>query len=406
MINDRKCTKVTITMLLIKPGRPYSMEIRGINKSGGKGKWSETIIATLSKPVPSKPPTPKIMIINHETALVMVQTPTRSCDSESPVKDWLVEFTKSDTKWEKIKSTAHYSETQEITVKGLDPEKVYYFRVYAVNAEGASQPSALVTKGTSNVDPMQPINLHLSSKISYSFLIINWQMPTENQEYITHYEVRKRAVRDFVHDDPKQVEKKDGTSYTFENLKSKTQYLLSVRACNDNGTSKWAEIFGETCSKTIASVLVAKLPISKKDAKNKGCACASVFYDNDNDKSNIDDCNIDANEGETIRDNEHSNNDESDQDKYHDALTSLPVAKYGDKREGKTKASASSASVSGISVDIMSENDNDKDKSDKDNSNTNTHSSSVDCTRDSTGKAEFRERSGSVMTSRPDKGTQ
>ena len=38
MINDRKCTKVTITMSLIKPGRPYSMEIRGITKSGGKGK--------------------------------------------------------------------------------------------------------------------------------------------------------------------------------------------------------------------------------------------------------------------------------------------------------------------------------------------------------------------------------
>ena len=400
MINDRKCTKVTITMSLIKPGRPYSMEIRGINKSGGKGKWSETIIATLSNPVPSKPPTPKITIINHETALVMVQTPTRSCDSESPVSDWLVEYTGSDTKWEKTESTAN-SETQEITVKGLDPEKVYHFRVCAVNAEGASQPSALVTKSTSNVDPMQPINLHLSSKISHSFLTINWQMPTGSQEYITHYEVRKRAERDFVHDNPKKVDKKD-TSHKFENLKSKTQYSLSVRACNDNGTSKWVEISGETCSKTRdkTSALVAKLPISKKDAKNKGGACASVFYDNDNDKSNIDDCNIDAIEG----DNEHSNNDESDQDKYHDALTSLPVAKYGGKMEGKTKGSASSASVSG---DIMSDqNDKDKDKRDKDNSNTNTHSSSVDCMRDSTGK-EFRRRfTESVVTSRPDKGTQ
>ena len=78
--------------------------------------------------------------------------------------------------------------------------------------------------------------------------------------------------------------------------------------------------------------------------------------------------------------------------------------------EGKTEGSANSASISGI--DTMSDQNDkdkdksDKDKSDKDNSNTNTHSSSVDCMRDSTDK-EFRKRfTVSVMTSRPDKGTQ
>lgn len=398
-INDRNCTKVTLSTSLIKPGKTYSMEIRGINKSGGKGNWSETIVVTLSKPVPSKPPTPKITIVNHKEALVTVQNPTRSCDTESFVKQWLVEYKGSDTEWEKLESTAN-SDTQNIPVKNLVPKKVYHFRVCAVNDEGASQPSDLVTKNTSNVDPLQPVNLHLSSEISHSVLIINWQMPTGSLEFITHYEVTKRAERDFVYDKPKKVEDKKAISYKFEKLKSKTKYFFQVCACNDNGISNWAEILGETCSKTSAltSFLVAKLPIGKKDAKNKDGACNSIFYV-DNDERSINDSNTG---GESNKDDEHSSDDE---DTYHDALASSLVAKF-DMKEGKSKDSA---------IDQSDDDDDDtnvEDKTDKDNNNTNKHNKSVEpnqdsnYTHDDSTVNEFRERFTNILSHRPTKGTQ
>ena len=393
MINDGNCTKVTLSTSLIKPGKPYSMEIRGINRSGAKGKWSKTIVATISKLIPSKPTISKILIVSPKEALVTVQPPIISCDTESTIKHWLVQYTRSNTNnWKEITTTDANS---EITVKNLKPDEVYHFRVCAVNAEGTtSKPSDLVTKNTKNVDPLQPVKLHLSSEISYSVLIINWQMPKRNLEFITYYEVRKREERAFVHDDLIPVEDKKAISYKFEKLKSKTKYLFQVRACNDNGKSNWAEIFGETCSipGAIASSLVAKLPIGKKDAKNKDGAYNSIFYVDINDSNTG---------GESNKDDEHSSDDE---DTYHDALASSLVAKF-DMKEGKSKDSA---------IDQSDDDDNThvEDKTDKDNNNTNKHNKSVEPNQDSNYThddltvKEFRERFTNNLSHRPTKGTQ
>lgn len=40
-----------------RPGKIYTMKIRGIN-SGGKGQWSNSIVAQFTKPVPRQPPAP------------------------------------------------------------------------------------------------------------------------------------------------------------------------------------------------------------------------------------------------------------------------------------------------------------------------------------------------------------
>lgn len=118
------------------------------------------------------------------------------------------------------------------------------------------------------------------------------------------------------------------TSYKFEKLKSNTEYSFQVRACNDNGQSKWAEIFGETCSKT--SSLVAMLPIGKKDAKNKCCPCACANL------SKIDSMLTSMKEIQNMP--VVVTEDESDH--MHDAAASSPAVKL-DIKEGKSKDSAS-----------------------------------------------------------------
>ena len=120
------------------PGKIYVMKIRGINL-GGAGRWSNEVVGQVTKPPPCKPDPPKIHV-NVSDVVITVTTPTRSCESESPVREWNVEYSTGSSKgrWSCKNYEVMYGKKQLLPVRNLSPKTRYYFRVQAINADGKS----------------------------------------------------------------------------------------------------------------------------------------------------------------------------------------------------------------------------------------------------------------------------
>lgn len=137
--------KIEISPPQVAPGRIYVMKIRGINL-GGAGEWSDKVVGQLTKPPPRKPDPPKVHAVDVSHVVITVTAPTPSCESESPVTQWNVEYVidSPNEKWScenyKVKSGL---KQQMLTVRNLSPKIRYYFRVQAINVEGKSDFSRL-----------------------------------------------------------------------------------------------------------------------------------------------------------------------------------------------------------------------------------------------------------------------
>ena len=242
---ERCTTEYHIGSPYVEPGRIYTMKIRGIN-SGGQGQWSNSIVAQFAKPVPRQPPAPEVTIVSPTEAEITLKPPKKVCYNESPVTEWLVRYVEDGvgTEWCDI---YHTSEPQikcnTLRLKTLEPDRLYYFKVVAKNAEGWSIPSRVVKKSTKfDLVPSKPTNLRISSKRTYSLIKIRWN---SSDSYVTHYEVRCRRKKDEEYDQP--IDAKNKLSYTFSDLRHKTRYVFQVQAYNHILNSGWShEIEGKT----------------------------------------------------------------------------------------------------------------------------------------------------------------
>ena len=235
------CTHITLGAPLVEPGRIYTMKMRSI-RGGIKGKWSNSVVAQFIKPFPSKPDPPEVTIINATTAIIIVKVPQRKRESESLVTKWKVEYV-TDFGKEWLTSFYEVESTKEgihsLSLVTLEPEQTYYFRVSAMNAEGWSDPSKMASNNTKNVKPSQPTKFRISSKRTHSLIKIRWNPPQYNSEFVRAYEVRIRPKKS-GYGEPIEVPAKK-LSYTFTNLKQRTDYFFQVRACNGNQISEWNE---------------------------------------------------------------------------------------------------------------------------------------------------------------------
>lgn len=146
----------------VMPGRKYTMKIRGINE-GGEGHWSNSVVVQFTKPPPCKPEPPEIHMVNTSTARLTIVSPEPSCETESPVTEWNVQYAidgLSDTRWTtenyKVKSGER---KQKFDVKNLDPNQKYHFRVQARNAEGYSAISPMVSFKTEPINALLPFSI-------------------------------------------------------------------------------------------------------------------------------------------------------------------------------------------------------------------------------------------------------
>ena len=239
-------TEVKIGAPRVEPGRIYTMKIRGIN-SGGKGQWSNSIVAQFTKPVPRQPPEPEITLVSPTTAEITLRSPEKVCRNESPVTEWLLEYIEdgADREWCKMYHTSEpHKKYSLLSLKILKPDRLYHFKISAKNAEGWSIPSRVIKKSTKiHVVPSQPTKLRISSKRSHSLIKIRWNAP---DSYVTHYEVRMRRRKDRKYDG-KPLNVKNKLSSTFLNLQHNTHYVFQVQACNGALSSGWCnEIEGNT----------------------------------------------------------------------------------------------------------------------------------------------------------------
>jgi len=233
-------THIEIGAPLVEPGRPYTIKIRGI-REGIKGKWSNSVVGQFVKPVPSRPDPPKVIITGPTTANITVTAPQQKRDSESVVIKWKIEYvTDFGTEWfSKFYEVESSKSTHSLHLSTLEPERLYYFRVSAKNTEGWSEPSKMASKNTKNVKPSQPTEFRISSKRTHSLIKIRWKPPQHNAKFVGKYEVRTRSKK-IGYGEPIEVPA-GKLSYTFTNLKQRTDYFFQVRACNGNQISEWNE---------------------------------------------------------------------------------------------------------------------------------------------------------------------
>ena len=238
---DGGISEVAIGEPWVEPGKIYTMKIRGVNL-GGKGEWSNSVVAQFDKPLPRRPSVPQIKFLHPTVATITVTSPEKFCSTESPVTQWLIEYVEDGhgSKWHEVYRDSE-PDKKYITfpLSELKRDQRYHFRVSAKNAEGLSKPSAMVSTSTKNVTPLMPTKFRISSKRTHSLIKIRWKPPENNQAYVTHYEVRKKAKKDVNYDDVLNAGNK--LSFTFKNLRHNKHYVFQVRACNNELRSGWCD---------------------------------------------------------------------------------------------------------------------------------------------------------------------
>ena len=131
----------------VQPGRIYTMKIRGINE-GGNGNWSNSVVARFTKPSPRKPNPPQVWMVSTSGAMISVELPKPYCETESPITKWNVQYIVDglvkEWKTESYKVEGGRDKQKfELTI--LNPNGRYHFQVQAVNAEGKSSFSEMVS---------------------------------------------------------------------------------------------------------------------------------------------------------------------------------------------------------------------------------------------------------------------
>ena len=238
---DGGISEVAIGEPWVEPGKIYTIKIRGVNL-GGKGAWSNSVVAQFDKPLPRQPSVPQVKFLFPTLASITVTSPEKVCSTESPVTQWLIEYVEDGhgSEWHKVYRDSEPGKKYiTFPVSELKPDQRYHFRVSAKNTEGWSKPSPMVSTSTNHVTPQMPTNFRISSKRTHSLIKLRWKPPEDNQAYVTHYEVRKKAKKEVNYDDALNAGNK--LSFTFKNLHHNRHYVFQVRACNNELRSGWCD---------------------------------------------------------------------------------------------------------------------------------------------------------------------
>lgn len=156
-----KATTVEIESSRVLPNKLYTMKVRGINK-GGTGEWSDSVVVQFTKPLPQKPEISNLFPIRSTMVGISVKIPGTICSTESPITCIEASYiSATDTKWSrheiKVKPAAPVEGgVCNLTVKELQPDSKYNFRVRSKNNEGWSLPSDL-KEGTTLPLPPKPV---------------------------------------------------------------------------------------------------------------------------------------------------------------------------------------------------------------------------------------------------------
>ena len=252
-----RVTTVEIGSPRVLPGNLYTMKVRGINK-GGTGEWSNIVVGQFTKPFPQKPEISNVFL-RSTIAVVTLKLPGAICSTESPVTHIEVSHVSAtSTKWSNFESKIKPgSDTYNLMVRELQPNKKYNFRARIKNAEGWSEASEHIEDTTLTLPPKpskpdpptikaQPPNkVVFVAKVPENTCgktspIIEWK--------VTGYGADKEKVdKPYPVDESFLMNENCFKEKTFDigtaDLNPNQQYTLQLFTKNENGWSNPSEIF-------------------------------------------------------------------------------------------------------------------------------------------------------------------
>ena len=229
---DTSGTGTTVTVLGLTGATTYFFRVRAVNTQGA-GTPSTEIEATAYDGSTAEPGAPTNLAATPGDSQVTLSWAAPSVGS-SPITRYEYQYsTTSGTFGGTWTDTSGTGTT--VTVLGLTGATTYFFRVRAVNTQGAGTPSTEIEATAydgSTAEPGAPTNL--AATPGDSQVTLSWEAPSVGSSPITHYEYQYSTTSG-TFDDTWTDTSGTGTTVTVLGLTGTTTYFFRVRAVNTQG---------------------------------------------------------------------------------------------------------------------------------------------------------------------------
>lgn len=215
----------------------YRFRVQALNDFGIGAFSQEAFIKTLAGP-PDIPTALELKDQTFEKVDFLWKAAPRAGATIDFFEVWVQNVTKAepDPPW-----ILEYTGLKQLYVKtGLRPFTKYRFKVYAVNDIGKSLDGDILTVVTGTAPPEKTTDLrcvHASSR----HLAIEWRIPFENGERITHFELKMNGV---------EVYNGSENRVRIKGLEPAGFYVFKVTSVNACGPGEWSNEAGFRCDDT------------------------------------------------------------------------------------------------------------------------------------------------------------
>ncbi len=234
---DSRATDYTHTGL--DPGTRRYYRVAAINRVG-RGDWSSVANATTGATVPGAPTALGAVPsgLGGRTQLLLTWTrPTT--DGGRLITGYRIEVSPNRVSWTALVANTGTTDTR-YTHGGLVPATTRYYRVAAINAEGAGSYSNVATGRTNAGPPDAPRSLRARADGARS-IRLTWDVPSaDNGARITGYSIRVRGPQDSRWITIRQNTGSTATTFTHTGLQPATAYRYQVAAVNSVGVGPWS----------------------------------------------------------------------------------------------------------------------------------------------------------------------
>ncbi len=194
------------------------------------------IIIKRKKIIPEKPSFVRVKEKNSNYVTLTWKSFANSFYSQAD-KFLIEKKEKSSEIWTKVGLTSNES----ITVNDLDPNLLYYFRVYAINDAGQSSPTEvdeLISMDITSEVPSKPLSVSIDN-ITQESVTLNWISPKNSgSKQIIGYKIYKLSSINTYWQEVDCISKTKMLTYTVFGLDFNYEYRFKICAFNEIGIGK------------------------------------------------------------------------------------------------------------------------------------------------------------------------
>ena len=237
---DTRTRSTSYTHTGLDPGTRRYYRVAAINRAG-RGSWSSVANATTDVAVPGAPTGLRAAPSGLGGRTQLLLTWTRpSSDGGRAVTGYRIEVSANRTGgWTALVANTRTTGTSYTHI-GLAPATTRYYRVAAINAEGAGSYSNVATGRTNAGPPDAPGSLRARANGPRS-IALSWQAPPEdNGARVTGYRIRARRSTQGSWITIQSNTNATVTTFLHTNLQPATAYRYQVAAINSEGAGPWS----------------------------------------------------------------------------------------------------------------------------------------------------------------------